>query len=179
MEGAPDRPSIVSVARRYVESHTEGFCAGIEIVAPAATGDNTRNKNINGFNIYVPVKKQEGVPSLVLVDCISSNRIMFLPVWWKLVGILLFSAIFLYIFSNHYESNQDIAVTWESECNVGKWENKNSSLLLNLTCNGKETQISDSETLLSYINSLKKPRCFADKGGELYCKNKDKQRMKK
>lgn len=179
MEGTPDRPSIVSVAKKYVEAHTEGFCAGIEIVAPAAAGYDTRNQNVGGFNVYVPVKEQENRPSLVLVDYISSSRIKFLPVWWKLVGISLISAIFLYIFSSIYDSNQDVEAAWEGECSVGKWENKKSVLLLNLTCNGKETQVTDTETLLSYINSPEKPRCFADKGGELYCKTKDKKRMKK
>lgn len=179
MEGTPDRPSIISVAKKYVEAHTEGFCAGIEIVAPAAAGYDTRNQNVSGFNVYVPVREQEERPSLVLVDYITSSRVKFLPVWWKLVGISLVSAVFLHIFSNIYNSSQDVEVAWEGECSVGKWENKKSVLLLNLTCNGTETQVTDTETLLSYINSPEKPRCFADKSGELYCKTEDKKRMKK
>lgn len=179
MEGTSDRPSIISVAKKYVESHTEGFCAGIEIVAPAAAQYDARNQNVNGFNVLVPVRKQEERPNLVLVDYISSSRISFLPVWWKLIIILLISVLFLSIFDFVYDSNQDVEVAWEGECSVGKWENKKSALLLNLTCNGKETQVTDTETLLSYINSPEKPRCFADKSGELYCKTKDKKRMKK
>lgn len=179
MEGTADRPSIVAVAKKYVEAHTEGFCSVIEIVAPPAAGYDSRNRNMNGFNVYVPVKEQEELPSLVLVDYISSSRIKFLPVWWKLVGISLFSAFFFYIFSVIYDSKQDVEAVWEGECSVGTWENKNSVLLLNLTCNGKETQVTDAETLLSYINSSEKPRCFADTSGKLYCDTKDKKRMKK
>ncbi len=180
MEGTPDRPSIVSVAKKYVEAHTEGFCAGIEIVAPAAVGLGTRNQNIGGFSVTVPVRVQEDRPSLVSIDYISSSRIEFLPVWWKLVLISLFSAAFLFIFNSVHESKQDVEAVWEGECSVGKWEKNSSSLLqLNLTCNGKEVQVTDTETLLSYINNSAKPRCFADKNNELYCKVSDKKRMKK
>lgn len=178
MEGTPNRPSIISVAKSYVASHTEDFCAGIEIVAPAATQYINRDIRTGGFDIRVPVIRED-TPSLVTVDYISSSRIKFLPVWWQLVGISLISAVFLLCFNIVHDSLQDLEAVWEGECSIGKWENKKETLRANLICNGKETQVTDAETLLSYINDPAKPRCFADNSGKIYCNSADKKRMKK
>jgi hypothetical protein len=176
MEGAPGRPSIISLAKTYTESHTLGFCAAIEIVAQPASNSRISEQSVEGFSVYVPAKTSD--EDLVPADYIYSRRVSFLPVWWKLCFITLLSACFLWVFNGIYGTSRDVEAVWEGKCVIGKWEQGKPGILVNLTCNGKETQVTDAQTLLSFINGAS-PRCFADQEGKLYCTLDDRKRMKK
>lgn len=180
MEGTNDRPSIVTIAKNYVEAKSDGFCTSIEIVAPVATSYAMRHRDIGGFELYVPIEDSSETSKLVLVDYIKTTRIEILPVWWKLIFISIVTSFFLLIFSLIHDITSEIDVVWEGECSVKNWEKYGEGkLLLNLTCNGVETSVTDRDTLFTYLNDHVNPRCFSDKEGTMYCTERDKKRMKK
>jgi hypothetical protein len=180
MEGAADRPSILVVAKKYVESHTEGFCAGIEIVAPAATSYANRSTDVGGFEVVVPIvevsvsEKKVSVP----VDYIKIERVPGLPAWYFLALMALITYFVFLIMTSIYESNADVEPVWEGVCVISSWDKQESSIFANVTCKDKHTKVNDAETLLSYVNNKNNPYCFADKNDKLYCKIGDKKRMK-
>lgn len=177
IEGTPNRPSMLRVAKQYVRDHSNDFCSAIQIVLPETGGVAENNHPMAGISVHTATKKEGD--SFTPISTITTVRIKFLPVWWKLALLSLFSALFLHGLNKLHASDSEVTAVWEGECSVITWDEKEARFFVTLLCNNKKIVVSDTETLLSYVNDKVKPYCFEDKNNELYCRNRDKKRMKK
>jgi hypothetical protein len=195
MEGTADRPSIIKVAKNYVDSQAKGFCTSIEIVAPV-TATTQKKHEVDAFTIYTADEKVGSEQALISnehgsmdgrdrtktstsVDLITANRIKYLPVWWQLGMIAFVGTLWFVTINNKHNSTNNLQVKWKGECSVGKWVNVGSHLKLGLTCNGKEILMGDPDALIAYINTKNNPMCTFYEGGRIECGNKDQTKNKK
>jgi hypothetical protein len=188
MEGDETHPSILTVVKKYIDDQAHGICTEIKFVAPVSNEDKNGESSRDVFHVAVAKGAVlELVPETTTsevripvapVRWVTTTRIGFLPVWWKLLLLIVVTTLFAVMFKMMNNEIVPVDARWSGECVKGQYEDKGGVITLNVSCDGESVAVTNRKTIVAMLNNDTPPMCFRSVAGKFYCDIDDQSRMK-